>query len=101
MVEFIKKPGSISTVMTQDWLLQGCPLCGCQEWHLTNDGWAYCYDCNKGFSTYGIWTNHPLIHFDEQGQHCFMCKGYGEIKDEPCDECDGKITNKKETNDDE
>lgn len=92
-VSIYKKPGGgISTVMSQDWLLKGCPICGCKEWQLTNDGWAYCDGCAKGYSTYGIWTNLPLVHFDKNGHHCFMCNGYGAIRGEKCDQCGGERT---------
>lgn len=90
--EFVNKPGSISTVMSLEWLLKGCPKCGCQEWQLTNDGWCYCDGCSKGYSTYYIWTNRSLVHFDINGHHCFMCRGYGERDGERCDECGGRRT---------
>ena len=91
-VEFEKKVGAKSTVMYKDWLLQGCPKCGCKEWELTNDGWCYCTGCNKGYPTNGIWTNSPLVFFDKNGYHCFFCRGHGERDGETCDECYGCAT---------
>ena len=92
-VEFANRPGSVSTVRELEWLLRGCPRCGCTSWQVTNDGWCYCDGCSAGFSTWGIWTNVPLAHFDEHGFHCFMCKGRGRLEaGELCDECKGLIT---------
>lgn len=92
-VQYHKKPGAgISTVRYQNWLLKGCPICGCKEWQLTSDGWAYCDGCAKDYSTYSAWTNKPLEHFDENGYHCFMCKGHGFINGERCDICGGRVT---------
>ena len=90
--EFVRKPGSISTVMYIDWLLKGCPMCESAEWQLTNDGWAYCCGCSKGYSTHGIWTSFPLVFFDKNGIHCFMCNGYGERDGETCEDCYGRVT---------
>ena len=91
-VEFCKKPGAITTVMYQEWLLEGCPKCGCKEWEITNDGWCYCNGCSKGYSTYGIWTNATLVFYDKSGYHCFMCHGHGKRNGEICEDCGGRVT---------
>ena len=86
-VEFHKSPGALSTAMSLDWLLQGCPFCGCKEWDVTNDGWCYCDGCAHGFPTDFIWTNEPLAHFDKNGFSCFMCHGTGKTRGgEDCEE---------------
>jgi|GEM_PF-5765911 hypothetical protein len=87
--EFVKKPGSKSTIMEMAWLKKGCPLCETVRWELTNDGWAYCRGCNAGWPTYAIWANTPLEYYDENGYHCFMCEGYGKRDGELCEECNG------------
>ena len=80
------------TVKSLDWLLKGCPVCGCTTWQVTNDGWCYCDGCNKGYDTNGIWTGASLSHYDKNGFHCFMCKGHGKRDGILCDECHGRIT---------
>lgn len=89
---FANKPGAITTVMYQDWLLQGCPKCDGKEWELTNDGWAYCCGCSKGYSTNGIWVHAPLVFYDKNGYHCFMCRGYGKRDGATCEDCCGRFT---------
>ena len=90
--------GSVTTVMESGRLLRGCPMCGGMSWSLTNDGWAYCDNCRRGFSTWGIWTRRPLVHYDENGFHCFMCRGTGKLKSgEVCDECGGEVTQPEAT----
>lgn len=42
------------------WMREGCPTCGCKRWEITNDGWAYCTSCSRGFSMETIMTNRPL-----------------------------------------
>lgn len=91
--EFARKPGAITTVMSRDWLLDGCPICDCKAWSVTNDCWAYCDGCSKGYRTaYSFAGTTLLSHFDEHGLHCFMCDGYGERDGEVCDECQGEVT---------
>ncbi len=93
-VEFHKKKGiGTSTVDSLDWLLKGCPICGCKEWDVTNDGWCYCDGCSQGFCTYGIWINVPLAHYNKDGFSCFMCHGTGkEINSgDVCHECDARF----------
>lgn len=93
--EFARKPGAITTVMSRNWLLDGCPKCGCKTWQVTNDCYAYCDGCAKGYSTAYPFTHAMLSRFDRHGLHCFMCDGYGERDGEVCDECRGKVTQPK------
>lgn len=82
-------PGGISTCMSLQWLLNGCPKCGCTEWGVTNDAWAYCDECGMGIPTDCAYTNQPLEHWGKDGFTCFMCHGTGKMKNgEPCDECE-------------
>jgi hypothetical protein len=92
--EFNQKKGtSTSMVGSPEWLLKGCPKCGGKEWQVTNDGWCYCDECGKGYTTDGIWVNAPLVHWNENGFSCFMCKGTGKTRGgEECDVCDRRFT---------
>ena len=84
-----RKSMGTSTVMSMEWLLLGCPICEGKEWQITNDGWCYCDGCDKGFSTNGIWTNRPLVHFNKDGFSCFMCKGTKKTRSgDVCTDCD-------------
>ena len=86
--EIYTHPGGIAECQNLDWLLNGCPKCGCTEWQLTNDGWAYCDDCKKGYPLEYRWNNPPLVSWGKDGLTCFMCKGTKVTKaGEPCDEC--------------
>lgn len=49
--DFYKSPGAIATCETPQWLAEGCPKCGCKKWDVTDDCWAYCCGCAKGFPT--------------------------------------------------
>ena len=92
-VRISKSPGGQATVMSTEWLLKGCPKCGCKTWQLTDDGWAYCDGCRKGYSLYSdIRINALIVHYDKYGQHCFMCEGTGIRDGETCEECGGKVT---------
>ena len=83
------KRGALGCIVdSPSWLLEGCPTCGCKEWQVTNDHWCYCDKCARGFPTDFAFTNRSLAHFDENGYHCFMCKGTGETRaGNKCDEC--------------
>lgn len=81
-------PGGIAECKSPQWLLNGCPICGCTEWQVTNDGWAYCDDCKKGFPTSYGFTHRPLMHWGKKGLTCFMCKDTGITSmGELCEEC--------------
>jgi len=45
------KKGGRGTVMSPQWLRNGCPMCGCKTWDVTSDCYAYCDDCYKGYHT--------------------------------------------------
>lgn len=86
--EFYSSPGAIAECRAPSWLLDGCPKCGCTEWQVTNDYWAYCDDCGKGYPTAFPFTHAPLAHWGKDGFTCFMCRDTGLTKlGEPCDEC--------------
>jgi len=96
----LTKKGGRGMVKHLDWLDRGCPACGCKGWQVTNDGWCYCDGCSRGYSTDGPWTLWPLRHYKNGRFHCFVCSGTGLTRaKEPCDECDGTVTNKKEEED--
>lgn len=81
-------PGGIAECQSLDWLLNGCPLCDCTEWQVTDDGWAYCDGCNHGFPLAHRYTSRPLAHWGKDGMTCAMCKGTKVTRNgEPCDEC--------------
>jgi len=91
-VEFHKSPGGRSTVMSPSWLVRGCALCGHKEWTITNDCWAYCEGCSKGYSTDYPFTNRTIAWLDEKGIVCSWCKGTGQDREDPsrpCDDCEG------------
>ena len=84
------KAGGIAEVQDLAWLSNGCPKCGCTEWQVTNDYWAYCDQCRIGIPTAYLFTNQPLAHWGKDGLTCFMCKGSGMLPDgSECDECGG------------
>lgn len=83
------KLGGIAECMALSWLTNGCPKCGCAEWLVTNDGWAYCDGCYIGIPTAYSFTHQALAHWGKDGLTCFMCKDTGIQRDgSPCDECD-------------
>jgi len=55
-VKVVKSPGGVGTAMRMDWLTEGCPMCGCKDWQVTSDGWAYCEGCHEGIPTESPWT---------------------------------------------
>ena len=54
-----KHGGAIATIMSLQWLEEGCPMCGSKKWSVTGDCWAYCEECHKGYPT----------HFPFTGRH--------------------------------
>ena len=62
-VEFMKTKGAKSEI-TMGWMMKGCPKCKGKIWTVTSDGWAYCNNCNKGFSTVGTYTNRCIEVLD-------------------------------------
>lgn len=54
-------PGGIAVCMSPQWLLNGCPKCGCKTWQVTDDHWAYCDDCSKGIPTDYSFISHGDI----------------------------------------
>ena len=88
-----KEGGAYDTCMYPSWLLHGCPVCGHSYWTVTNDYWAYCGHCMKGFPTDYPFTLRPLAHLDQNGVHCFMCEGTGkDYIGGKCTHCDGVVT---------
>ena len=65
--EIWQSPGGISTCRDTRWLLNGCPRCGCKEWQVTDDGWAYCDGCAVGIPTWGPLVGRGLWHFGPDG----------------------------------
>ena len=61
------KSGSGGLVDNQTWLTNGCPKCGCKSWQVTNDYWAYCDGCHKGYPTRYAITNSPLADLKPDG----------------------------------
>ncbi len=51
-----------STCDDPRWLLAGCPSCGAApgDFDVTDDCWAYCRACSKGFSTAYPFTGYLL-----------------------------------------
>ena len=90
--EFYKSAGAIATCRSPRWLLEGCPKCGNKTWHVTNDCWAYCKSCNKGYPTEFPFTSAPLSLFDSDGVHCVFCEGRGEREGLICGDCHGAVT---------
>lgn len=45
------RPGGISVCFDKQWLLNGCPKCGCKIWEVTSDCYAYCKGCSQGIPT--------------------------------------------------
>ena len=65
--EYSKSSGRGGEVDSQTWLTNGCPFCDCKSWQVTNDHWAYCDSCNKGFPTRYAMTNSPLAILKSDG----------------------------------
>lgn len=82
------RPGGIAECQDLAWLTNGCPKCGCTEWQITSDGWAYCDQCLIGIPLARSFMSRPLAHWGKDGLTCFMCKGTGITRDEPCGECE-------------
>ena len=87
--ETLSKPGGVAVCMSPSWLTNGCPVCGCTEWTVTSDHWAYCDDCSKGIPTAYPFTHATLWRLGKNGYSCPICNGTGVDDGEPCDLCDG------------
>lgn len=47
----MKRPGGTCTIDDRSFLVKGgCPHCGCKNWEIATDGWAYCNKCHFGQS---------------------------------------------------
>jgi hypothetical protein len=92
-VNYAVKYGRGGTVRSLSWLLAGCPICKqTLGFEVTNDGWAYCPGCSIGFPCEWPISNYALEWLDKNGQHCFMCHGFGFRRGIQCDECGGRIS---------
>jgi DnaJ-class molecular chaperone len=93
-VRVANSPGSVSSIEHQFWMDKGCPreTCPGTSWDVTSDGWAYCRECGKGFSTWGIYPPRLVSIYAEGRYHCGYCAGYGQHRGDPCPDCDGQVT---------
>ena len=68
--EFMKGLGATCTISDRRFLTEGgCPECGCKEWTITSDGWAYCEGCRYGQSQDFEISERPYVYkLTEKGE---------------------------------